>query len=358
MPLPRSLLAPSSRPDFRRDLREWYRVRARPLPWRQSPSVYRTVVSEFMLQQTQVATVLPYFDRWVAGFPDFAAVAAAPEGAVLKQWEGLGYYHRARNLHRLARELARMPELPRTAQAWRELPGVGPYTAAAVASIAFGSPVACVDGNVVRVLARLTAERRRFRDGTAAAKALAGLAGDLIPDEAPGDHNQAMMELGATICLRQSPRCGICPVGSFCAARRSGTPTAFPRLAPKTVLRRSVIRLWCERRGRLLLHLSPPSARRLAGLHELPTAQQGGLTGADAERGPLLTRRYRAITHFRIRESIHRCPPPERRLPGLVWVSLSRLDAVVLSGPHRKWIAAVLADRSRPSRPSQPAGPE
>src|SRR5206468_307583 len=132
----RSLIARRAR--FQADLLRWYSAHARPLPWRESPSVYKTVVSEFMLQQTQVKTVLPYFTRWVAALPGFAALAAAPEERVLKLWEGLGYYSRARNLHRLARELATRPALPRTPEEWRELPGVGPYTAAAIGSIAFG----------------------------------------------------------------------------------------------------------------------------------------------------------------------------------------------------------------------------
>ena len=129
---------------FQDALLRWYRANARALPWRESPSLYKTVVSEFMLQQTQVKTVLPYLARWLEALPDFAALAAAPEERVLKLWEGLGYYSRARNLHLLAREIVRQPEPPRTPEAWRELPGVGPYTAAAVTSISFGAAAACV----------------------------------------------------------------------------------------------------------------------------------------------------------------------------------------------------------------------
>ena len=149
---------------FRHALLSWYRANARALPWRQTPSLYKTVVSEFMLQQTQVKTVLPYFARWLDALPDFAELAAAPEARVLKLWEGLGYYSRARNLHHLAKAIVARPAMPRTPGEWRELPGVGPYTAAAITSISFGEGAACVDGNVVRILARLTADATEFRD--------------------------------------------------------------------------------------------------------------------------------------------------------------------------------------------------
>ena len=331
---------------FEDSLAGWYRREARRLPWRERPSLYKTVVSEFMLQQTQVKAVLPYFARWLEALPDFAALAAAPEKTVLKLWEGLGYYARARNLRRVAQALALLPELPRSAEAWGELPGVGPYTAAAVASIAFGASAACVDGNVVRILARLTADGREFRDSAGAARALAPLAQRLMPAAAAGDHNQAMMELGATICLRQRPLCERCPVRAFCAAGRRGNPSEFPRLRARRIERLAVTRVWCERSGSLLLHRAPAGARRRAGQPELPTAEQAGLTGAAAARGKLLARRKRAITRFRIVESIHAAHPPRRLAPGLVWAPLARLEALVLSGPHRRWIGEILRGRT------------
>src|SRR5688572_1441670 len=202
----------ASRNNFQSSLLGWYRAHARTLPWRQQPSLYKTVVSEFMLQQTQVKTVLPYFARWLEALPDFAALAAADEARVLKLWEGLGYYSRARNLHRLAQIIAALPAPPRTAAEWRELPGVGPYTAAAITSISFATPAACVDGNVVRILARLTADATLYRDSGTAAKAFTPLADALLPVAHPGAHNQAMMELGATVCFRQNPLCLTCPV--------------------------------------------------------------------------------------------------------------------------------------------------
>jgi A/G-specific adenine glycosylase len=304
-----------------------------------------------------VATVLPYFGRWMAAFPDFAALASAPEAAVLRLWEGLGYYSRARNLHRLAGRVAGAP-LPALASDWEKLPGVGPYTAAAVASIAFGEARACVDGNVVRILSRLTRDGTLHRDSASASKALAPLAGELLNAEAPGDHNQAMMELGATVCLRRAPSCAACPVGDFCAAAKAGDPESYPRLAPKRTERREVVRVWCERSGSLLLHRNPPGARRLAGLHELPTAEQAGIDPAGASLGPLLTRRSRTITKYRIVESIHSASPARLgRLPGLVWVRLEDLAAIPFSGPHRRWTDQVLSAMGRPPRAASAPGP-
>ena len=218
--------------EFREALLAWYRRSRRRLPWREAPSPYSTVVSEFMLQQTQVTTVLPYFARWLKTFPDFAALAAASEASVLRNWEGLGYYSRARNLHRLAKAVVARG-MPATADGWRELPGVGPYTAAAIASIAFGEPRACVDGNVVRILSRLTRDATPRRDSASASKALAPLAQELVNPAAPGDHNQAMMELGATVCLRRNPSCLTCPVQRLCAAAAAGDPEAYPVLEAK-----------------------------------------------------------------------------------------------------------------------------
>ena len=335
------------RADFQSALRGWYRAHARALPWRETPSLYKTVVSEFMLQQTQVKTVLPYFARWLAALPDFAALAAASEERVLKLWEGLGYYSRARNFHGLAKELAARSEPPRTPEAWRELPGVGPYTAAAITSIAFGAPAACVDGNVVRILARLTADGTEFRDSASAAKIFTPLAEELLPATDPGDHNQAMMELGATVCLRQNPLCPACPVRSFCAAARGGRPGDYPQLTPKKIARHAVTRVWCERGGALLLHRAAARARRLANHHELPTPEQAGLDPATAACGTLLAKKRRSITRFQITESIYAAPAPRGRLrPGAVWVNMTALGALTLSGPHRRWIAEILARRA------------
>lgn len=340
----------SSAPAFQTALLDWYRASRRRLPWREEPSLYKTVVSEFMLQQTQVKTMLPYFARWLDALPDFAALAAADEARVVKLWEGLGYYTRARNLHKLARALVALPAIPRTPAEWLELPGIGPYTSAAITSISFGAPAAVVDGNVVRILARLTADATAWRDTTAAGKALAPLADRVLNHAEPGDHNQAMMELGATVCTRHNPLCTICPVREFCAAARAGEPEAYPKLAAKQIEAVTVVRAWCRRAadGALLLHRTDTSARRLAGQHELPSAEHLGLAPAAlAAAGPLLATKKRGITRYAFTEPIHALPekilPRGGALPdGLVWVPAEELENVLMSGPHRRWVRELM----------------
>jgi A/G-specific adenine glycosylase len=299
-----------------------------------------------MLQQTQVKTVLPYFARWLIELPNFAALAAAPEAKVLKLWEGLGYYSRARNLHKLAQTLAPLSALPRAPAEWRELPGIGPYTAAAITSISFGEPAAVVDGNVVRILARLTGTNRLFRDGTEAVKFFTPLANKLIVGAEPGAHNQAMMELGATVCVRQNPQCLLCPVARFCAARRGGEPEKLPRFQPKVPEPMFVIRTFCLDRGRLLLRRGQAKAKRLAGLYELPEAADLGL--ATPGQHDLIVVKRRVITRFQITESIYRValtPALWQKIAThetLEWITLADLPHLTLSGPHRRWVTELL----------------
>lgn len=341
-------------PAFQRALHAWYRQHHRRLPWRETPSLYPTVVSEFMLQQTQIKTALPYFERWMRALPDFASLAAASEAQVLKLWEGLGYYSRARNLHRLARTLVALPAPPCTPDGWRELPGVGPYTAAAITSLSFGAPAACVDGNVVRVLARLTGNRQVFPDGATAAMYFTPLANLLLKRSEPGLHNQAMMELGALVCSRHQPQCAICPVREFCVAVRRGDPEKYPQLARKKAEQRAVARVWCEHRGRLLLHRAAVGARRLANLHELPSSDQLGLANDAVRAAPLLARKRRGFTNHQITESIHAFPfamlppltPATRAI--LHWVPMANLDHITFSGPHRRWVDEILRIRKHP----------
>ena len=350
-------IPPRSLPALRRSLLDWFRAHRRPLPWREAPALYKTVVSEFMLQQTQVKTVLPYFARWLERFPDFAALAAAPEDAVLKHWEGLGYYSRARNLHRLARALDARPAPPRTVAEWQELPGVGHYTAAAIASIACGDRVACVDGNVARVLARLTADSTAFASGSELVKHFRPLATATLDPTHPGEWNEAMMELGALVCVPRTPACAECPLRNHCATAAPEAAAAIPRLErPKTEQRR-VVRLWCVHAGKLLLHRAAAGSRRLAELHELPAAADLGLDDTAAQRGELLLRRSRSITRYRIVESIHRWPDTagaaatlglsaqQKSAAGaaLRWVGFAELESIALSGPHRRWVRELLA---------------
>jgi A/G-specific adenine glycosylase len=332
----------SQAPVLRSALLAWYRISHRPLPWRTAPSLYKTVVSEFMLQQTQVETVLPYFARWLVQFPDFKALAAAREEVILRAWEGLGYYRRARLLHALARTLAPLSAPPRTLTAWLALPGVGPYTAAAITSIAYGVPAAVVDGNVVRVLSRLLGDRTEYKDGSAAVKALTPTADALLNHAHPGDHNQAVMELGALVCTRRKPLCTVCPFVSGCAAAAQGDPETLPRFTAKKTARIALTRLWIERDGALLLHRKSGSARRLAGFCELPDAS--ALPAAKVDQKPLAVKRRTIVNHLFI-ESIHRASLPlditnsaADSATGFLWVSWAKIDAITLSGPHRRWI--------------------
>lgn len=355
--MPSRSTAPNSAPTldvpvFRRALAAWFENHRRTLPWRTERSLYRTVVSEFMLQQTQVATVLPYFDRWMRALPDFAALAAADEATVLKLWEGLGYYRRARFLHALARELVALPEPPRAAAGWAGLTGVGPYTAAAIASLAFDDPSACVDGNVVRILARMTGDTRAFADGSAAVKAFTALAGELLDRAHPGRHNEAMMELGATVCFRRKPLCTICPVLAQCRAGREGTAEGIPNIARPAPEKREVDRVWIEHRGALLLHRIPDDAARMSGLHELPSAAAAEIKADQLVAANLLATHRRSITRYQITERIYRAACPQELADGdaatlrardLVWVPRESLDSVALSGPHRRWVAALLS---------------
>ncbi|WP_394342990.1 A/G-specific adenine glycosylase [Paenirhodobacter populi] len=222
-------------------LLDWYDVHAREMPWRvgparraagERPDPYRVWLSEVMLQQTTVAAVRDYFRRFTARWPDVAALAAAPDAEVMAQWAGLGYYARARNLLKCARAVVadHGGVFPDTAEGLRALPGIGPYTAAAVAAIACDEPAVVVDGNVERVVARLWAVRTPL---PAAKPELVRLAGRLTPALRPGDHAQAMMDLGATICTPRNPVCALCPVSEFCDARAEGIAVDLPRKAPK-----------------------------------------------------------------------------------------------------------------------------
>lgn len=324
---------------FQAALAEWYAEARRPLPWRTDPSLYRTVVSELMAQQTQIKTMLPYFERWMARFPDFQTLAGAEEPEVLKHWEGLGYYSRARNLHKLARCWVASEPKPRTRETWQAMPGIGPYTSAAIASIVFDQPVAVVDGNVVRILARLTDDARSFTSNGEAVKAFTPLAQDLIDPQRPGDHNQAMMELGATVCLKRKPLCTLCPVARFCAGRSRPDLAAIPNIQRKATERVAIDRAWALRDGAILLHRIPETAGQLAGQYELP---QLAALAAGKPGTPALLTRTRSITHRRIRETIYPVKPPRQLPPACHWVLIGELDSLTLSGPHRKWVEELI----------------
>ncbi len=257
---------------LRRDLLGWYDEHRRDLPWRDEHDPYRVWISEVMLQQTQVTTVVPYYERFVRRFPSLEDLAAAPLDSVLKAWEGLGYYARARNLHAAARQVMadHSGQLPTSFATLRKLPGFGDYTAGAVASIAFGERVPAVDGNVKRVLARLLAITDDVSRG-ASIRRLHAIATDLVPSERAGDFNQALMELGATVCTPTSPRCALCPLRAECDGLAQGVQESLPvkasrRERPHYDVTAAVIR---RADGFLLIAQRKPEAM-LGGLWEFP----------------------------------------------------------------------------------------
>lgn len=288
--IPDSLAAP------RAALLAWWDRGRRDLPWRRTRDPWAILVSEVMLQQTTVAAVVPYWERFLSRWPRPQDLARAGEDELLSAWAGLGYYRRARHLQAAAREVAEAGGLPRTAAGLQALPGVGAYTAAAVASIAHGEPVAAIDGNVERVLARLFALAQDPRSAAGRAT-LRAHAQALLARERPGDFNQALMELGATVCRPVAPQCLLCPLREACAARARGRPEAFPRRPPRAaavpMLRAAAL---VVRDGRVLLrrrHVAPN-----AGFLELPDVElplRGGEDLDDAARpaAPAATRRLR-----------------------------------------------------------------
>jgi A/G-specific adenine glycosylase len=255
------------------------------LPWRRSTGFYPVWISEIMLQQTRVEAVTPYFLRFLEQFPDIRALAQAEEARVLAAWSGLGYYSRARNLHRAAKAMA-AAGLPRDYASVMALPGVGEYTAAAVASIVFGEPRAAVDGNVMRVISRIANDAADIRAG-GTRRRFAEEAARLLDVRRPGDFNQAMMELGATVCTPGAPDCGGCPVARFCGARAAGTAAQLPvKLGGKAFRQLALDVAVLARDGRVFLIERAATERRLAGFRELPGKKD--LAGA----------RFRAVGEF------------------------------------------------------------
>ena len=258
-------------------LLSWYQENARVLPWRSDPTPYHVWVSEIMLQQTRVAAVLDYYARFMAALPDVAALAAVEDDVLMKLWQGLGYYSRARNLKKAAGLVMERHggALPAGYEALRALPGIGEYTAGAIASIAFGLPVPAVDGNVLRVVSRIAADQRDITL-PATKKRMAAALREIIPTAAPGAFNQAMMELGAMVCLPNgAPLCGKCPAAPFCAALAQGCIDTLPVKPPKTARRveeRTVYLIF--RAGRVALRRRPDKGL-LSGLWEYPNVLSG-----------------------------------------------------------------------------------
>jgi A/G-specific adenine glycosylase len=259
---------------IRRRLLAWYRKHKRDLPWRRTEDPYRIWVSEIMLQQTRVAAALPYYARFLARFPDVQALAEAAEQDLLAAWAGLGYYSRARNLQKAAKNIVERGGFPRDHSSLRELPGVGDYTAAAVSSIAFGLPHAVLDGNVARVLSRVAPELGDIKS-EAVRKRLRALAEVLLDRRRPGEFNQAMMELGATVCVPKRPLCERCPVRLYCEARKQGLENQLPVRGPRPIADQRAKRLLVvEKAGKVLFWQRPAESPRLAKFWELPEPEQ------------------------------------------------------------------------------------
>ena len=326
-------------------LLRWYRRHARPLPWRLTRDPWAVLVSEVMLQQTTVASVLANnrFEKFLREFPDLQAIARAPEQQLLKAWEGLGYYARARNLRKTARALLEnhRGRFPRTAAELEALPGIGPYTAAALASIAFADPVPAIDANAVRVLARLHNHRQPVHTA-GARKKIRAWAEQLLHPGHPGDSNSALMELGQTTCTLKNPACPRCPLKNHCLSKDKN-PQALPKKKPRpkaTPLQEHAL-LALKGAGKnkhLLLAREEGSRRR--GLWRLP------LRGADdlAHLSPALATRY-AITRYRVTLRAYRIPPGD--IPGGTrenesWHPLENLPRLPLATPHRRALDAFL----------------
>jgi A/G-specific adenine glycosylase len=312
---------------FRRQLLAWYDLHARDLPWRRTRDPYAIWVSEIMLQQTRVNAVLDHYARFMERFPTVQKLADATEPEVLTLWSGLGYYRRARMMHKAAQVVAGGLNgiLPETAEGLRKLPGIGEYTSAAIASIAFGGPVAVVDGNVERVIQRLSSSDKAIRE----------TAQSLLDRKRPGDFNQAMMELGATVCLPKDPLCLHCPVQELCKTRGE-----HPVATRKRAIRKRVSYVFMQRkkqRGQteVLLEQRPHDASLMAGMWELPQ-----FNGAIPHRDRLLLNTSHSITVTNYSVDIFGLSPDEQHLlPESTmrrWIAADALPEIPLTGLARK----------------------
>ena len=345
-----------------RRLSAWYRINRRALPWRKTTDPYRIWISEIMLQQTQVDTVIPYYQRFLQSFPDVRSLALAPQEEVLKAWENLGYYSRARNLHAAAKMIVHdfNSRIPDTPEDIRKLPGIGPYSAGAILSIAYGKPLPAVDGNVRRIFSRLFAIQKPVDDAREQKK-MFELAASLIPAGRPGDFNQALMDLGATICKPQKPACASCPVTDLCLAHKAGIQGLLPvtRKAPRIPHRQSVCAIILNPERKLLI-VQRPATGLLASMWKLP----GGFTG-DAEKaeaalmrgvreelgisirvGKRLASVDHTYTHFKVTLSAWECTslaghPKTLACQNWRWARIADLKKLPMSKIDRMILAAV-----------------
>jgi len=329
-------------------LLKWYHLNQRTLPWRGHPDPYAVWVSEIMLQQTRVETVIPYFEKWMRLFPTITSLAHASEQSVLNAWEGLGYYSRARNLHKAAQIVAEQyqGEIPRDLDELRKLPGIGRYTLGAIASIAFDMNVPALDGNIKRVYARVF-DIAEPVDSPGGDKLLWELAEKSLPKKDAGDYNQALMDLGATICVPKNPRCLICPLMKLCKARENGTQNQRPvKLPKKSVPHHIHVAGVIENKGKVLL-ARRPSKGLLGGMWEFPNGRVDGQNPLEGLASALKTgynlrlretrskiRKTKAIglihhgySHFSVSVHVYPCDVVSvPRAENLRWVSLKDLE--------------------------------
>ncbi len=324
---------------LRRELLDWYERNRRDLPWRRNPDPYSIWVSEIMLQQTRVAVVVERYQAFLARFPTLLSLALAREEEVLAEWSGLGYYRRARMLHKAAQFVASQHQanLPATAEELRTLPGIGAYTAAAIASIAHGEPVAVVDGNVERVLCRLAGWEAESR--ATLKRQIDTLAAQLLDPARPGDFNQALMELGALVCLPRNPQCLVCPWAGDCMTRGEHKTQPRPRMLSREVAHALSVRIGRQpgpANREVLLEQRPGSLTVMPGLWELPTLRDPAVPEEDlrmAVRHAIMQVNYyvRIRTVFEDDVEAMTVPGGERR-----WVPLAEAAGMALTGLARK----------------------
>lgn len=360
---------------FEHDLIEWFRREARVMPWRQTNDPYRIWISEVMLQQTRVDQAWDYYERFVEAFPTVEALAEAPLDDVLRLWEGLGYYARARNLHRAAREVVERfgGVVPATYDAFRSLPGVGPYTAAAVLSIAYGQPHAVLDGNVARVLARTFRVEEDVKNARTR-RLLQALASELLTPADPSAYNQALMEVGATVCTPRSPSCPACPLHSICRARQGGVQERYPITVSKPPIPHHDIAVGVvfNEAGEVLIQRRPENAM-LGGLWEFPGGKrEPGESLEETCRRELqeelqievsveqpICRIAHAYSHFKITLYAYRCrlisgtPIAPEGTP-IRWVPPAQLSEFAFPRANRRLIDILLNEQRTPSLFSSP----
>ena len=359
----RSLRSPLDASLFQKTILKWYDQYQRKLPWRNIDNPYATFVSEMMLQQTQVKTVIPYFDRFLKELPDWKSLAKAKEEKVLKLWEGLGYYRRARNLQAAAKKIIQdhAGKLPDSLEDILELPGVGPYSAGAILSIAYQKPMALVDGNVIRVFSRIFLLRGNLKSGEGHQQVW-DLARSLVPANRPGDFNQALMELGATLCFSDNPQCLLCPMLNQCEASQRGLQNELPEMPKKTeTVEIPMAALLMEKNGQFLVKKRTQEEKWLKGLWEFPSSE--GKTFEEARnkleqeiKAKAETKEVREIrhqiTHHKIRLKLFMASPRKESGPSsnFRWVSGGELLKLPFSSAQnklRKWVL-----ETRPKSPS------